>query len=235
MRDQDRDPAVRRDVGARDFREPLEQRVLGLGIQRRGRLVEHEQEWLLAHEAAGERELLPLPEAHVYPVVPGRPELGVEPGREPVDHVTRTGAPDRTLDRRPFVDVGMVAHADTRLRKQFEPVEVLEGAREMGAPLVGRHAREVDAVNGDSPTRRRVHVGEELHERALARAVLADQRDHRTRRQLDVHVGEGLAIGPRVGERHVLEADAVVDPFGHRDFRGAGLARGVVLEPGQAP
>ena len=43
--------------------EALEQRVLGLGVERGGRLVEHEQQRLVAHEAAGERELLPLAEA----------------------------------------------------------------------------------------------------------------------------------------------------------------------------
>ena len=42
------------------------------------------------------------------------------------------------------------------------------------------------------PARRRVHVGQQLHERALAGAVLADERDHRARRELDVHVGRAL-------------------------------------------
>ena len=32
--------------------EPLEQRVLGLRVERGGGLVEHEQQWVFAHEAA---------------------------------------------------------------------------------------------------------------------------------------------------------------------------------------
>ncbi len=43
--------------------EPLEDRVLGLGVERRGGLVEHEDVGLLAHERARERHLLPLPAA----------------------------------------------------------------------------------------------------------------------------------------------------------------------------
>ena len=43
----------------------LEQRVLGLGVERRGRLVEDEQQRLVAHEAARQRELLPLAERHL--------------------------------------------------------------------------------------------------------------------------------------------------------------------------
>ena len=161
--------------------------------------------------AAGERELLPLPEAHVDAVVPRGPELGVEPGGERVDHVGRAGPVDGALDRRPFVDVRVVADADGRLREELEAVEVLERAGEAVAPLVGGHAREVDAVDRDAPARRRVHVGEQLHERALARAVLADERDHRARGELDVHVGERVVVGARVRERHVLEPDAARD------------------------
>jgi len=64
MRDEDRDAAS----GLRRLRGggvALEQRVLGLGVERRGRLVEDEQQRPFAHEPARERELLPLPERHV--------------------------------------------------------------------------------------------------------------------------------------------------------------------------
>ena len=76
-----------------------------------------------------------------------------------------------------------------------------------------------------------VHVGEQLHERALAGAVLADERDHRARGELDVHVGERLVVGAGIRERDVLQADRVGDAVGDRHLGGAGLARRVVLEP----
>ena len=56
----------------------FEQRVLRLGIERRRRLVEHEEQWMIAHEAACERQLLPLTKGHVDTVGPGRTELRVE-------------------------------------------------------------------------------------------------------------------------------------------------------------
>src|SRR5882672_9225489 len=44
---------------ARRLGVAFEQRVLGLRVKRGGRLVEHQQERVVAHEAACERELLP--------------------------------------------------------------------------------------------------------------------------------------------------------------------------------
>ena len=40
----------------------LEQRVFGLRVQRGGRFVEDQQQRLIAHEAARQRQLLPLAE-----------------------------------------------------------------------------------------------------------------------------------------------------------------------------
>jgi hypothetical protein len=54
---------------------PLEDLVLGLGVESRGRLFEHRVQRLVTHETAGERELLPLALADVDAAMPGRPEL----------------------------------------------------------------------------------------------------------------------------------------------------------------
>ena len=78
----------------------LEQRVLGLGVERRGRLVEHQQQRLVAHEAAGQRELLPLAEGDLDAVGPGRAELGVEAGRRAA-RPRRRRRPGRPRRRRP--------------------------------------------------------------------------------------------------------------------------------------
>ncbi len=59
----------------RGGRVSLEQRVLGFGVERRGRLVEHEQQWIVAHEAARQRELLPLSEGHIDAAGPRRSQL----------------------------------------------------------------------------------------------------------------------------------------------------------------
>jgi hypothetical protein len=57
----------------------LEQRVLGFGVERGGGLVEHEQQRVIAHEAACQRELLPLTERDLDPAGPRGAELGLQP------------------------------------------------------------------------------------------------------------------------------------------------------------
>ena len=198
----------------------LEQGVLGLGVEGRRRLVEHEHERLVAHEAAGQGELLPLPEGDLDAVVPRRAELGVEPGRQAVDDVVGAGPVDGADHRRHVVEPRLVADADALAGDQLEAEEVLERPGQPGPPRPARDRREVDAVDGDAPGRRAVHPGQQLDERRLAGAVLADDRHDGAGRQQHVDVVEGEAFGARVAERHVLEADAVAQPVG-RLGRGA--------------
>ena len=89
----------RRDAAARRFGVALEQHVFGLGVERGGRFVEHQQQRPVAHEPARERELLPLAEADLDAARPRRPELRGEPVDQPLDHVRRAGAIDRDDDR----------------------------------------------------------------------------------------------------------------------------------------
>src|SRR5437868_1207949 len=72
----------------------LEERVLGLGVERRGRLVEDEEEWPIAHEGAGQRELLPLAKAHLDAAGPRWAELRIETAAESGDDVVGAGAAD---------------------------------------------------------------------------------------------------------------------------------------------
>ena len=74
---------------------------------------------------------------------------------------------------------------------------------------------EVDAVDRDRARRRLVEAAQQLHERRLARAVLADDRDDRSGGELEVDVVEHEAVGAGIAERDVFEADAVVDALGH--------------------
>src|ERR1700730_15331517 len=81
MRDQNSDlslPSVARATVAPFIscgsRVALEERVFGLRVERRCRFVEHEQERMIALEAARERELLPLSKTHFDSTWPGRAE-----------------------------------------------------------------------------------------------------------------------------------------------------------------
>ena len=64
---------------ARERAEALEDGVLGLGVERGGRLVEDEDVGLLAHEGARERDLLPLAAGELDAVLEPAAELRVEP------------------------------------------------------------------------------------------------------------------------------------------------------------
>ena len=104
VRDQDRDAAEIVWRGAiavaRTVRRggvALEQGVLGLGVERGGRLVEDQQQRLVAHEAARQGELLPLAERHLHAVWPGRAELGLE--APAARRATSSCAPARLMAR----------------------------------------------------------------------------------------------------------------------------------------
>src|SRR5690348_1183315 len=140
MRDENRDAAAA--ASARGAREALEQRVLGLGVERRGGLIEDEQHGIVTHEAAGERELLPLAVRDIHTTGPRWPELRVEAGYESIDDIGCT----RALDGRTYGDrvihARNVAYAHRVLGTELELVEILERAGEPRAPRVGVHACE---------------------------------------------------------------------------------------------
>ena len=161
----------------------LEQGVLGLGVEGGGRLVEHEDERLVAHEPAGQRQLLPLPEAHLDALGPGRAELGVEPGVEALDDVVGPGPLDRRDDGRLVVERGTSPRPTLWLARSSKRKKSWNAPARRARQPVGRHARQVDAVDEDAAARRLVELGEQLHERGLAGAVLPHDRDHRAGRQ----------------------------------------------------
>ena len=57
---------------------PFEQRMLGFGVERGGRLVENQNQRVIAHEAACQRELLPLAERHLHASRPRRTKLRLQ-------------------------------------------------------------------------------------------------------------------------------------------------------------
>ena len=95
---------------------------------------------------------------------------------------------------------------------ELEAEEVLECARQVGAPVVRRHARQRDAVDQDTPGRRLVELAEQLDECRLARAVLADDGDDRARGQREIDAVEHHAVGAGIRKRHALESDALGQP-----------------------
>ena len=82
-----------RSSSAHGGRVALEQRVLGLRVERGRRFVEHQHERPVAHEAARERELLPLAEAHLDAAGP-RAARAASPDL-PVSRTITSSAPAR--------------------------------------------------------------------------------------------------------------------------------------------
>ena len=206
---------VMRPSGAPSFcrlgrlRVAFEQSVLGLGVERGGRFVQHQQQRTIAHEAARQGELLPLAETDLHAFRPGRAELGFEAGGETLHHVRRSGAIDRGRHRGLVVQPGNVADAHGVARPKLEAEEILKRAGQPRPPFVGANPRQIHAIDEDSPVVGLIHPAQQLHQRALAGPVFADDGDHRAGLQLQIDVVEHAPLGSRIGEGHVLEADAL--------------------------
>src|SRR5437773_2474057 len=78
-----------------------------------------------------------------------------------------------------------VADPDRVTRAELEAEEVLERARQPLAPCVRRHTREVRTVDENSPAGRLVELREQLHQRRLPGAVLANDRHDRAGAQFE--------------------------------------------------
>ena len=114
-----------------------------------------------------------------------------------------------------------VAEAHGMLGAELEAKEVLERSGESCPPGLRGNAREIDAIDTDRPRRGRVEAAQQLDQRRLARAVLADDRDDGARRKLERYVLEHQPIRPRVAKGDTFEADAAREPIWRR-LVGAG-------------
>jgi hypothetical protein len=65
------------------------------------------------------------------------------------------------------------------------------------------------------------------------RPVLADDRDNRASLQIEGHLVEHAPLRARIGERHVLETDAVGEAFRYWRIGALSKSSSVVLEPRQ--
>jgi hypothetical protein len=115
-------------------------------------------------------------------------------------------------DRLAVVDSGQVADADGLARGQARAQVVLEDGRRTGPPRGRIDGGQVGPVDQDHALAGQVQAGEKLGQRRLARAVLADDRDRRTRRQVQVQALEDRFVRTRVAEADPVQADAGPQP-----------------------
>ncbi len=165
----------------------------------------------------------------------GLAELRREPLLEAADDVAGVGPIEGCLDGRLIVDERQVADADRLPGDELEAGEVLETRGDSLPPARRGDAGQVGAVGPDHARRGLVEAAEQLHERALAGAVLADDGHGRAGRQAQVDARQHDSVGARVAEGHVLETDAVGEALGNGPVGARRLALGdVLLEPLEA-
>jgi len=119
--------------------------VLGFGVKRRRWLIQHQHQRAFAHEAAGERQLLPLPEADVHAAGPARTQLRLEAGDQLRDNILCSRPIDSRRHRRRILkthyitDAHRVAHPE--LKSGAAPHETAGDTRRSAGPKISSPSR----------------------------------------------------------------------------------------------
>ena len=162
-------------------------------------------------------------------------EVGIKVVALSVDDVAAFSDPDRFaahlplgggLDPGAVLDARRVADADVLGRDELVPDEVLEHAADPLAQLARVHVAQVHAAVEDLPLGRIVKAHEELHERRLAGAVLADDGGP-AGVEPEARSGEDGGL-VRMGEREAVEIDVGQRKLLERPARRAGVSSGQV-------
>ena len=191
-------------------------RALSVGsVEAGGRLVEDEQQGVVAHHRAAEGELLPLPAGELLAVGEGAPEAG----QEALGHLRDDGAGSGTFEGRAngvvVVETGEVADADNLRREQLGAQEVLERGRSYGRARRRGRARRVERRR----RRMRPDVGSYMRVSSLTKVVLpAPLRPTRATavpagRCKDTSVNTSRSV-PGILEADMFETYPVAEPLG---------------------
>src|SRR5215472_12843692 len=181
--------------------------MLGLGIERRRRLIEDQQQRSVTHEATGQSQLLPLTEADLDTARPSGTELRFEADRQARHDVIGPGTTNRDGNGRFVIEARHIPEANRVSRTKLEAEEILEGACQARAPILHRNLREVSSVNQDSALIRLVEACQQFYEGGFASAVFSHDRNHRSALQIQVHIFEYPTLSAGIGEGDILQAN----------------------------
>ena len=183
MRDQNRGGVSRRGQDA------IENLRLAAHVELRRRFVEqhHTRAQLDRAQRPRERNPLPLPAGEIGAVLVSAREDRVE-RRE----MRRAGLHQRLLDRL----VGRTGGRNVVAQRQLEPDEVLKHRRDALAPCVDVELAQIDAIDLDRAFIGIVEPAQQLRERGLARAILADDRERRTGRNRQIETVQHRVLRP---------------------------------------
>ena len=172
--------------------------MLGFGIERSGRLVEHQDRRVL-DERPGDGKPLPLAGGELAASIAQHGVQAVGQGLRVLVHAGDVG---RAAERlrvgvgRRVVHVVPQAHGEEHV--------LLQGDRHVGAQALNVQAAQVHAVDGDAAAVGIEEARQERHQRALAGAGGADDgRDARLRREGDVAEHGPVVL---IGEADMVEA-----------------------------
>ncbi len=188
--------------------------LLGAGVDRRRRVVEHEHVRIGEH-GAGDRDALPLAAREREPALA---DDGVVPVGELGDEVVRAGHGGRAAD----VVVGGVGAAvrDVGPHGVGEEERVLEHDADLVADGVEGGVAHVDAVDADAPLLHVVEAREQQAHGRLARAGRTDERHRLARCDAQREVAQHR-FRPQVPVGDVVELDLGVADREAAGRRGA--------------
>ena len=205
----DRREPVRDHEGGAAGEQPPERLLdlaLGADVDRRGRLVE-DQDPGVGEQRPREGDELTLAEREPRPALAELRLVAVlelEDEAVGADRLRRRGDLRRWRVRSRERDVLGDGAAEEEPFLRHDP--------ELTAERVLRDVAEIVAVDRDPALGRVVEAREELRDRRLAGACLADERDRRARRDVEVEPVQHLRELRPVPEADALEADVAVDP-----------------------
>ena len=215
----------RRLAGAQLLEAP-EHLVFGTGVESGGRLVE-DQHLGLAHVGAGDGDLLPFAAGQLDAVLEALADHLVVAAGQARDHLVGLAAVGGPRDafvvgaRRDPADRDIVAG------RQVVADEVLEDDAHAAAQFVEPVVAQVASVEQDAALVGVVEPRQQLHQRGLARAVLADQRHHLAGLQGEGKMAHRPTLGAVIDEADILEHEAVAN----RPGKGQGIGRRMDFRP----
>src|SRR3712207_5246791 len=173
---------------------------LGADVDARGRLVQ-DQDPRIGEESARERDELALAEREARAALP---DLGLVPVLELEHELVR---PDRTRRGRDLLRRRVGApEGDVLAHRPREEEALLGHDPELAPEARLRHVSEVVPVDRDAAVARLVEAGEELRDRRLPGAGVADERDRGAGRDGEVDPVQDIRARA-VSEADALEAD----------------------------
>ena len=153
--------------------------------------------------------------------------------RQAADHFVGLAASGGTRDALAVVARLDPADRDIVAGRQVVAHEILEDDAHAAAQIIEPVVAQVVAVEQDAALVGVVEAGQQLHQRGLARTVLADQRHHLAGLQGEGEMAYRPALGAGIDEAHILEHEAFADRPGERQGIGRRMDFRPDLEEGE--